>query len=174
MSGRFRVLVLSLWPGLAQVLTGQEGLGLILAALFALALNLAIASRFVWTELFAPGWSALFAAMAAGTWASTAGYTAWWCWRCHPERHGAEIDRLYRDAMGLYLKGRWAEASGLLERLLDRDEADADALMLLGTLYARAGRDELARRAFRQCRQHDEAGKWAWEVGRELARLDGR
>src|SRR6185312_11423029 len=104
------IAILSVWPGLPQIWSGQEALGLIFATLFAATLNVAVVSQFVWTELFAPGWSAVFGALAAATWAACLGYTCWWIWRCHPERYRGDIDVLYREATEHYLQGRWNEA----------------------------------------------------------------
>src|SRR4051812_39520465 len=103
MPRRLWIAALSLWPGLPQIWSGQEVLGLILAALFAATLNLALVTRFIWTESFAPGWAGFFAALAILTWVAALAYTLWWIWRCHPERHRADIDRLYREAMEAYL-----------------------------------------------------------------------
>ncbi len=162
---------LSAWPGLPQIWSGQEVLGLILAALFAATLNLTIVSRTIWTEAFAPGWSMFFAALAAGTWFAGLGYTLWWVWRCHPERHRTEIDRLYREALDHYLQGHWNESRRQIERLLSMDETDADALMQLGTLYLRTDQHSLARQTFRQCLELEGGVKWRWEITLALEEL---
>lgn len=172
MPRRAWIALLSAWPGLAQIWTGQEVLGLILAALFTLALNLAVVTHWVWTEAFANGWPAFFAALAAGTWMAAFGYTLWWVWRCHPDQHREEVDRLFGEALDLYLQGRWNEARRGFEQILARDETDADALLHLGTLYARTGQPELARRSFRQCLELDQGSKWRWEVEEALRRLE--
>jgi hypothetical protein len=164
-------VALSAWPGLSQIWSGQEVLGFILAASFAAAVNLAIVTRWIWTESFAPGWANFFAAMAALHWLASFGYTLWWIWLCHPERHRAEIDRLYREATESYLQGHWNEARRRIERILAIDETDADALMQLGTLYVRIEQPSLARRAFRQCLELDGGAKWRWEIRQTLARL---
>ena len=163
---------LSLWPGLAQIWSGQEALGLLLAGLFGVALNGAILTRFVWTEALPPAGSAFAASVAAITWVSGLVYTLWWLWRCHPEGYRGEIDRLYREAMGLYLQGRWDEARRNLETLLARDESDADALIQLATIYAKSGQKALAVRSFRQCLDVEGGSKWRWEVEQALAGLD--
>ena len=173
MPRRVRIALLSLWPGLPQIWSGQEALGLILAALFAATLNLAIVSRFLWTDLFAPTLAAFFVALAIVSWLAALGYTLWWVWRCHPERYRAEIDRLYREALEHYLQGRWNEARGRCERILAMDETDADALMQLGTLFLRTDQLALARRTFRQCLDLEGGAKWRWEIDQARARLDG-
>src|SRR5262245_42311567 len=119
------VLALNVWPGLPQIWSGQELLGLILASGFAATLNLAVLGRFVWTEWLDPAWPPVLAALAAATWTLGLGYTAWWLWRCHPSRHRLDIDRLYREATEHYLAGRWEQSRLLLEEILALDDADA-------------------------------------------------
>jgi tetratricopeptide (TPR) repeat protein len=168
---RLWIAALSAWPGLPQIWSGQEVLGLILATLFAATLNLALVARFIWTESFAPGWPNFFAALAVCNWVASLGYTLWWIWLCHPERHRAEIDRLYREATESYLQGRWNESRRRFERILAMDETDADALMQLGTLFVRTEQPALARRAFRQCLELEGGAKWRWEIQQALSRL---
>jgi tetratricopeptide (TPR) repeat protein len=165
------IAALGLWPGLAQIWSGQDVLGLVLAVAFAATLNLALVARFIWSDAFAPGWGALFALASAATWAASLGYTLWWVWLCHPERHKVALDGLYRQAIDHYLQGHWNDARRLLEAILDRDATDADALMQLGTLFAKTEQPALARRRFRQCLELDAGAKWRWEIGQALARL---
>jgi tetratricopeptide (TPR) repeat protein len=172
MPRRLPIALLTIWPGLAQIWTGQEVLGLILATVFAATLNLAIISRFLWTEAFAAGLPAFFATLAGLTWMAAFSYTSWWLWRRHPARHREAIDALYREAVELYLQGRWDESRRTLERLLALDESDADALMQLGSLYLRTGQSALARSTFRQCLDLDSGSKWRWEIGLAIARID--
>lgn len=172
MPRRLPIVLLSFWPGLAQIWTGQEVLGLILATLFAATLNLAILSKYLWTEAFASGLPGFFASLAALTWLAALGYTLWWLWQCHPARHREAIDGLFRQAAESYLQGRWDDSRRGLEQLLSLDETDADALMQLATLYLRTGQDDLARATFRQCQDLEGGAKWKWEIGRALARLD--
>ena len=173
MPRRLWIALLSVWPGLPQIWAGQEPLGLILAGLFAATLNLAIVSQFLWTELFAPGVPAFFAALASLSWVFGLGYTLWWIWRCHPERYRTDIDQLYREAMEHYLQGHWNEARRGFEQILALDETDADALMQLGCLFVRTDQPGLARRAFRQCLELDGGAKWRWEIAQALGRLGG-
>jgi hypothetical protein len=172
MPRRFRIVALSIWPGLAQIWSGQEVLGLLLALFFASALNLGIVSRWIWNEAFAPGWSDFLATLAFFSWLTSLGYTVWWVGLCHPDRHRHEIEKLFREAHELYLQGRFSDSRRRLERILARDETDADALMQLGTLYLRTEQPILARRTFQQCLQLGEGVKWRWEIQQALARLD--
>ena len=171
MPRRAWIAVLTVWPGLAQVWTGQEVLGLILAILFAATLDLAIVARWIWIEAFAPGWSGVFATLASLTWVASFAYTLWWVWLCHPQRFRQEIERLFRDAMEAYLQGRWNDSRKRIERILAIDETDADALLQLGTLHVRLHQPALARRAFRQCLELEGGAKWRWEIEQALTRL---
>lgn len=171
MPRRSWIVFLSFWPGLAQIWSGQQALGMMLATLFAATLNLAIVARWIWTEAFAPGWAEYFATLALLAWLASLAYTLWWVWLCHPERHRREIERLFRDAMEAYLQGRWSDSRKRIERILALDETDADALMHLGTLYVRLQQPALARRAFRQCLELERGAKWRWEVQHALTRL---
>ncbi len=166
------IALLSFWPGLAQIWTGQELLGLILAGFFAVVVNVAILSRWVWTGWLAPTWPPFLAALAVTTWVATMGYTIWWLWRLHPERHRQEIERLFRESLEFYLQGRWSEARGRCEQILARDESDADCLMHLGLIYVRSGRADLARPVFRQCLDLESGRRWSWEIAEALRQLD--
>jgi tetratricopeptide (TPR) repeat protein len=170
MPRRFQILALSVWPGLAQIWSGQEVLGVLLALLFASTLNLAVVSRWIWTEAFPAGLGGFFAASAVAAWLASFGYTVWWVILCHPERHRAEIDKLFREAQEAYLQGRWALAKERIERILARDDSDADALMQLGSVYAKSQQPALARRAFLQCLESNGGAKWQWEIKQALAR----
>jgi hypothetical protein len=168
---RLWIAALSVWPGLPQIWAGQEVLGLLLGSFFAATLNLTLVARFVWTESFAPGWSGFFAALATCSWLASLGYTLWWVWLLHPEGHRPEIDHLYREATEAYIRGQWHEARRRFERIVAMDDHDADALMQLGTVFARTDQPSLARRAFRQCLELEGGAKWRWEIQQALARL---
>ena len=172
MPRRFRIVALSVWPGLAQIWSGQEVLGLLLGVFFASAVNLAIVSRWIWIDAFATGLSDFLAVLAGFSWLMSFGYTLWWVGLCHPDRHRQEIERLFREAQETYLQGRWSESKKRIEQILARDETDADALMQLGSLYVRTREPSLARRAFLQCLESSQGAKWRWEIQRALARLN--
>ncbi len=174
MPRRFRILALSFWPGLAQIWSGQEVLGLLLGLVFASALNLAIVSRWIWYEALAHGWSDFLATLAVVSWFASLGYTIWWVGLCHPERHRLEIERLFREAHEAYLQGRWMDSKSRIERILTWDEADADALMQLGSLFLRTHQPSLARHTFQQCLESKGGVKWRWEIQTALARLDAK
>ena len=179
MPRRYRAVALTIWPGLAQIWLGQEALGLLLGVCFASALNLAIVSRWIWKEVFPPGWSDFFLVLAAAVVACQPGVHALVDRMCHPDRHRAEIDRLYREAQEAYLQGRWRDSKRRLERILARDETDADALLQLATLYQRTDQPDLARQTLQQCLQLREGDEVALgdpastsQAGRQVSCID--
>jgi hypothetical protein len=153
---------------LAQIWTGQEVLGLILASVFAITVNAALISQWVWLEAATPSSRAFLYLAGALSWLFSMIYTIWWSWRCHPEQHRAEVEKLIRDALQYYLQGRWNEARLCCEQVLCRDESDADALMQLGMIHLRAGHPTLARQTFRQCLETEAGSKWRWEINQVL------
>ncbi|MEW4571470.1 hypothetical protein AB1L88_26645 [Tautonia sp. JC769] len=171
MPRRFWIAALSLWPGLPQVWSGQEVMGLILASVFAGTLNLAIVTHLIWTEAVPQALTTFVTALAVGTWLAGLAYTLWWVWRCHPERYRAEIERMYREATEHYLCGRWNDARRRFEQILTMDETDADVYMHLGTLFVRIDQPDEARRAFRQCLELEGGTKWGWEIRRALDQM---
>lgn len=172
MPARPWIALFSLWPGLAQIWTGQELLGIFFATLFTLSVNACVISTCIWTSLIPASWFPFCASLAATTWLAAMGYTIWWGWRCHPDKHRVEIERLFRESFELYLQGRWSEARARCEAILARDETDADCLFQLGLIYAHGGHPELARQSFRQCLDLESGARWRWEIGQTLKRLD--
>jgi hypothetical protein len=171
MTRQVRIAALSVWPGVAQIWSGQEILGLLLGVFFAAALDVAVTGRWIWRESLPPGWADFFAILAGVTWLASLCYTLWWVRFCHPERHRIEIDRLFREAHEAYLRGHWGESRRRIERILALDESDSDALMQLGAIYARTDQPTLARRTFRQCLESRQGAKWRWEIHQALAKL---
>ena len=151
MTRQVRFVALSFWPGLAQIWSGQEILGILLGVFFASAVNVAVTGRWIWPEALPSGWTDFFATLAGVTWLASLTYTTWWVRFCHPDRHRIEIDRLFRESHEAYLQGLWGESRRRIERILAMDESDSDALMQLGALYVRTNQPTLARRTFRQC-----------------------
>ena len=113
-----------------------------------------------------PGLARFFRGPDGMHWGRVFAYTLWWVWLCHPKRHRAEIDRLFRRRPRAYLQGRWNEAQERHERILTMDETDADALMQLGSMFVRTEQPVPARRAFRQCLELEGGAKWRWEIDR--------
>jgi tetratricopeptide (TPR) repeat protein len=171
MPRRYWIATLSVWPGLAQIWTGQELLGLMLGAGFAAVTSSAILARLLWTELAPPAGADFLSALAVTIWVCTLGYTVWWIWRCHPARYKTDIDAVLRSALDASLRREFSSARKQLERILALDETDVDAWMHLGTVHLHMGDLPAARLAFHRCLDLDPTGKWQWEIETLLKRL---
>ena len=174
MTRQVRIVALSFWPGLAQIWSGQEILGILLGMFFAAALNVAVMGRWIWLEALPSGWAEFFATLAGATWLASLCYTIWWVRFCHPDRHRIEIDRLFREAHESYLRGHWGESRRRIERILAMDESDSDALMQLGTLYLRMHQPTSARRPSASVWNRNTAQSGAWEIAAGPGRVGRR
>ncbi len=162
-----RLWACCLWPGLPQVCLRGAFSGLILAVGFGLLLNLLLLSTLLWTELVSStlrggGWGALalfWLASAVGSWR----------WLSHQEP-AARIERvgnLFHETQQHYLLGHWFEAEKGLRQILERDERDADAGLMLATLLRHTGRWDEALMRLEQLSRSDDARKWDYEMGCE-------
>ena len=78
---------------------------------------------------------------------------------------------LFIQAQAEYLKGHWFEAETLLRRILRHCSRDADALLMLATLYRRTKRWDEARRQLDRLDRLDGSRKWRLEIAQERERL---
>lgn len=160
-----------LWPGLAPLWLRGQWSALALAAGFSLLLNAALSISLVWTELVSPTARAAIWLAVAVIWTTSLVVSARWLAQ---ERRRAQLDRasdLLPRIQGEYLQGHWIEAeAGLLELLTDRPR-DAEARLLLATLYRHTGRVDEAARELGHLERLDTALQWQWEIARERQRV---
>jgi cytochrome c-type biogenesis protein CcmH/NrfG len=79
---------------------------------------------------------------------------------------------LFVRAQTEYLKGHWFEAETLLGQLLEEQDSDVDAQLMLATLYRRTRRVEDGQSKLKVLERMDGAEKWALEMAREREMLD--
>jgi hypothetical protein len=158
-----------LWPGLASLWRG-EWLGLVLACGFAGLLNGLLLTSLVWTELTTPTFRLAGWLLAGSVWLVSAACT-------HRSAQGDEdLDRsragdLFPAALGEYLQGNWVTAEQTLQRLLRRSPDDAEARLLLATLWRRTGRRQEAEGALAHLQRLAAGVRWQLEIRRELELL---
>ncbi len=167
---------LCVWPGLPKLwLRGALG-SLVLAVLFAIALNLALINTFLWPHwmvIASPGlvWPILFV-----VW----GYCAFTGFRNLPDlllipddiQPSAGKPDFLSDAQMEYLRGHYEEAELLLRRQLNRYPDDIPAGLMLGTLYRHQGRLVLAKRQLSQLSKWDLSIRWRFEIDKELDTIE--
>lgn len=164
--------LLCLWPGLPKLWLRASLRSMLLAVLFAIALNLALIHTFLW-----PQWLPLLSPylmwpMLALVWT----FSAWTGLRQIPDllllppevqTVAGEPDFL-AEAQLEYLRGHYAEAELLLKRQLHRHADDIPAGLMLGTLYRHQGRLRDARSQLSGLSKWDSSLRWRFEIDREL------
>jgi tetratricopeptide (TPR) repeat protein len=162
-----KLYILCLWPGLPALWLRGDWRGLAAAALFSGLMQFVLISTWIWPEWVDPIWR------TAGWW--TLGI--WWflascvhAWRLSEELEptpSPDAEALFREAQAEYLRGHWFETEPILLQLLEHSPGDAEARLLLATVYRRRGRWIDALQSLAQLERLDAAGAWAYEIAAE-------
>jgi hypothetical protein len=159
--------LLCLWPGLPRLWCRGEWRSLWTALAFAAALNLWFAASFLWTELLPaklilPGWVALLAFWLVSCWRSRR------AWRDIQAGVGDRApEDLFIRAQGEYLSRHWLEAEHLLLDLVRQHDRDAEAQLLLATLYRRTQRIPEAQERLDALERLEGSQRWRLEIAQE-------
>lgn len=170
-SSRTLALLLSLAPGWGHVYLGRERAGMALFTMAALCLfalvNLLLVYfgelRLLYLRLAGGGALFFWLTSVADVWRRTSPRRL--------RRLEREKEDLLRRGMIAYLRGQPDLAQEAFRASLRLDGDDVEALVRMGVVAARSGAVSLARRALRRARRVDLAGKWTWEIGKELLLL---
>jgi hypothetical protein len=155
-----------LWPGLYQLWLAGSWAGLVLAAGFALLLNVLLLASFVWVELLGVrdlrlGWlavgllwsgSLIFSLGAAGR---------------GPRPVSRSVEGLFRKALNEYLLGNWFEVESTLAGLLRQAPRDVEGRLLLATMLRRTGRHDEALDHLARLERLSDAAAWSREIAAE-------
>jgi len=156
------------WPGLPALWRQGSWQGLIQAIAFALLLNTLILCTYGWSEISWVGFRVV-------GWLLVGGWWGWAAWRTGQTWHelaaAGESADVFPNAQREYLKGNWFQAEQLLMRLLQRNNSDVDARLLLVTLLRHTKRRAAAAEQLRRLEKTDGAEKWRLEIHREWTRL---
>ncbi|TWT87706.1 hypothetical protein Mal64_32490 [Pseudobythopirellula maris] len=178
-----------LWPGLAHLWHSGAWAGLALAVGFGVLLNLLIISTWVWPAWLEPrlklGCGLIVGLLWVAALWETRGELRRVAQRREAEESGvptpedtrqvarqAELDDLLCESQKRYLRGDWLAALSAVDRLLHADRHDVEAQLLRASVLRRVGRDEEAKRQLQHTSRFDDAQQWAFEIGRELERLE--
>ncbi|NDC52985.1 MAG: tetratricopeptide repeat protein [Planctomycetia bacterium] len=160
-----------LWPGLPWLWLRGSVSGLVLALAFAVVLDTAILSTWVWSEFVeSPLVTGLWAATAAIWGVATASAAAAFPTAIRTG-HDAAADALFSAARDAYLARDWLTAETKLRSLLVLRPTDGEAQLLLATLLRRVGRLREARFELEKLARSDAGGPWRAVIARELARI---
>jgi hypothetical protein len=170
-SRRFHVVLLSFWPGLPQIWSGQILSGLLASVVFAVLFNFCIVTQFLYTEMMDVLVRQVLTFFTLAIYFLMLAWGVIWVWKFHPERFQEEIQKLFLVSSECYLQGRWAETRDHLESLIALDAADTQALLRLTRVLEITGETALARRTLDQCRESPGAHDWQWEIDQMARRL---
>ena len=170
------------WPGLPQLwLRGSWG-GLVIAVGFTALVNVLILATCVFHE-----WIPL-EQMLGGYGLVAVGWLAgWWQYRRQTSDEVAATaegkessvetatvglaseprEQLFREAQQVYLRGDWVAAEQVLLKLLKLDDRDAEARLMLATLWRHQGRHREAARQLDKLSRLEAADAWQYEIAVE-------
>lgn len=161
-----------LWPGLPWLWLRGSRAGLLVAVAFAIVLDTAIVSSWVWTEL-------VEVEVAAGLWASAG---AIWLLgtlsavSAFPPplvlTQDAATEKMFVEARDAYLARDWLAAETKLLALLTLRPVDGEAQLLLASLLRRVGRTQEAKKALAKLVRSDTGLRWQSAVLREQRLLE--
>lgn len=157
------------WPGLPWLWLRGSRSGLTLAIAFALTVDVAIVTTWIWSELIGIGATIGLWAGAAAIWMiATASALAAFPAPIPRPRSGA-ADGLFVKARDAYLARDWPAAEAHLRELLAIAPTDGEAQLLQATILRRLGRLADARTALAALAASDSGGPWRAEIARELS-----
>ena len=160
------------WPGLPWLWLRGSVAGLVLALAFAVSLDVAVATTFLWPGLVElPFTIAVWAATGVVWLVSTVSAAAAFPppLLCPP---AADIDPLFVKARDAYLARDWLVAETRLRELLDLAPTDGEAQLLLATLLRRVGRLDEARTALDRLSASDSGRRWRAAIAAERDRME--
>lgn len=171
MTGAVRYLTI-LWPGLPWLWLRGSLAGLVLALAFALTLDLALVSTWIWSELFGlpftiAVWTATALIWLLATVSAAAAFPP-----SIPRIDPTRVDPLLVEARDAYLARDWIRAETRIRELLAIAPTDGEAQLLLATLLRRVGRRVESRAALAKLSSSDVGDRWSVEIAAELARLE--
>ena len=170
-----------LWPGLVHLWVRGSWAGLALAIGFTALANLLAATALVWNEWLPPRvrWMGALALAVIWVAAWVEARADWRRWLSEwsegeslPAVDAAQLsDEWFRDAQRAYLAGDWVLAEKTLLRLLKQDSRDAEARLMLATLWRHEGRTDEASRELDRLERLETAAAWDYEIACERERI---
>ncbi|MCG8585919.1 MAG: hypothetical protein MI757_14525 [Pirellulales bacterium] len=159
--------LLCCWPGLPQLWRRGSWAGLAVALAWGLLANWLLAATLVWAEVAAPtvlyvGWASL-----AVVWLTAFVVGFRWNRQIDKPDDKRETTDVLRTAQTEYLRGNWLVAEAHLEDVLAADADDAEARLMLVSLYRHTGRKSKAGEHLRALERLAAASKWRLEIEHE-------
>ena len=159
------------WPGMPWLWLRGSFAGLALALAFALTLDVAVFTTWIWSELIDFRLSVALWTATAIVWLIATGSALTGFPPPIPNGRDAAADALFVKARDAYLARDWLTAETRLRTLLDMSPTDGEAQLLLGTLLRRVARLDEASAALETLARSDAGAPWRQTIARELERI---
>ena len=161
------------WPGLPWAWLRGSRAGLVLALAFAISVDLAVVTTFIWTDLvelpfIVAAWTAVAVVWLVSTVSAAAAFPPPLV-RPAPAR----VDPLFIRARDAYLARDWIGAETRLRELLALSPTDGEAQLLLATLLRRVDRRAEAGRELDKLSASDTGIRWQAAIAAERRLLAG-
>jgi len=150
-------------PGLGHFSLGYWVEGFVLSLIYSIALEGFLIGVFVVPGKFAAALPVTFLVMLVVIWGVAQGL---FILRVRNEEEG-DLERrqkLFREYVVASLRGDLETARHKLDKVLEMNRGDVDALFHLYQLLRSTGDEAGAKKILKKCRDLDEEGKWKWEL----------
>lgn len=155
------------WPGLPEAWHRGNTRGLALAILTAWLLVLLLVASFVWKAWFTLTLLRAMWVVAISGWLWLSAKNHWQFKSLVFPTTNRQHEERFQSAQQSYLKGSWFEAEAELQKLIQADQSDAEALLMLIGVQRRTRRFKPALRRLEQLEKLDSAAIWQFEILRE-------
>ena len=159
------------WPGMPWLWLRGSFAGLMLAFAFALTVDVAVFTTWIWSELVDFRLSLALWTATAIVWLIATGSALTGFPPPIPAGRDVAADALFVKARDAYLARDWLAAETKLRALLDMSPTDGEAQLLLGTLLRRVDRLDEAAAALEALSRSDAGAPWRPAIARELERI---
>ncbi len=158
---------LSLWPGFVGVVRRGLWDQLALALLFGVLAQATLFVNFFWSDFLGGYLRASTGVVFIIAWIFLGAVAGGRLKRYEKSLLYDAEGELFLEAQTHYLRGEWFEAECALKSVLKKNPQDAEALLLLATLYRHIKRFSEARQTLAALEKLEAADYWAYEIGLE-------
>ena len=163
--------ILCLWPGVTGLFRHGQWSFLIIALTFAFCLDSLLIAGYFWKEYITGAQRYFAPAIVFVIWIALGVFENYFEKRIELTKNSDGKRNFYSEAIVQYLRGNWFETECFLNEVLKRNPRDADALLMLATMYRHTSRIDESRQVLAKLQKLDDAAKWFSEIENELKAL---
>ncbi|MDO4587676.1 MAG: hypothetical protein Q4C95_10320 [Planctomycetia bacterium] len=152
------------WPGVTDLLKYGRWTHLLISLLFALILDFYLFFNYYWTDFFsdrAQFWQLIGIIIA---WLVLSGWSFYFSKTIEKNKNQDKNGDLFLESLTHYLRGNWFETECCLKSLLRKNPSDAEAVLLLATMFRHTQRFSEAAEALQQLERMETADRWFYEI----------